>query len=111
RRLIRTNRRVLDADPHGEPVIRDEILALSPTDAALSGARSRGFIVDRQQAIEAMNIRVVVLKAPPGMSTKAALRTLREADPGGSYDYNHIYSSSGAISAAGSPASPTSPTG
>jgi subtilisin family serine protease len=101
RRLIRTNRRVLDADPHGEPVIRDEILALSPTDAALGGARSRGFIVDRQQAIEAMNIRVVVFKAPPGMSTKAALRTLREADPGGSYDYNHIYSSSGAVSAAG----------
>jgi len=101
RRLIRTNRRVLDADPHGEPVIRDEILALSPTDAALSGARSRGFIVDRQQVIEAMNIRVVVFKAPPGMSTKAALRTLREADPGGSYDYNHIYSSSGAVSAAG----------
>ncbi len=100
-RLIRTNRRVLDADPHGEPVIRDEILGLSPTDAALGGARSRGFIVDRQQTIEALNIRVVVFRAPSGMSTKAALRTLREADPGGSYDYNHIYSSSGAISPAG----------
>jgi len=32
------------------------------------------------------------------MSTKKALRTLREADPGGSYDYNHIYSGGGALS-------------
>jgi subtilisin family serine protease len=36
------------------------------------------------------------------MTTKKALRTLREADPGGSYDYNHIYSGGGAIGAGAS---------
>ena len=100
-RLIHANRRVVDADPDGEPVIRNEILGLAPTDAALDGARSLGFIVEREQTIAALNIRLVVFKASRGMSTKKALRTLREADPGGSYDYNHIYSGSGAISRGG----------
>jgi hypothetical protein len=101
-RLIRANPRVVDADPNDEPVVRNEILGLAPTDAALDHARSLGFTVDREQAIGAMNIRLVVLRAPGGMTTKKALRTLREADPGGSYDYNHIYSGGGAIGAGAS---------
>jgi hypothetical protein len=95
-RLIRANPRVVDSDPNGEPVVRNEILGMAPTDAALDHARSLGFTVDREQAIGAMNIRLVVFRAPEGMTTKKALRTLREADPGGSYDYNHIYSGAGA---------------
>jgi len=113
-RLIRANSRVVDADPNGEPVVRNEILGLAPTDAALDHARSIGFAVDREQNIDAMNIRVVVLTAPQGMSTKKALRTLREADPGGSYDYNHIYSGGGAIGGGASSrggAEPTDPKG
>jgi hypothetical protein len=94
-RLIRGNPRIVDTDPNGEPVVRNEILALAPTDAALVHARSLGFIADREQTIGAMNFRLTVFRAPPGMSTKKALRTLREADPGGSYDYNHIYSGGG----------------
>src|SRR5260370_20487150 len=95
-RLIRGNSRVVDADPNGEPVVRNEILGLAPADAALDHARSIGFVVDREQRIGAMNIRLVVFRAPGGMSTKKALRTLREVDPAGSYDYNHIYSGGGA---------------
>ena len=80
-RLIRANPRIVDADPNGEPVVRSEILGLALTDAALVHARSLGFIVDREQTIGAMNFRVTVFRTPPGMSTKKALRTLREADP------------------------------
>jgi subtilisin family serine protease len=98
-RLIRANRQTIDTDPQGEPVIRSEILAMSPGDAALQGARARGFSIDREQLIESLNIHLVVLKAPPDMSTKKALRSLRDADPGGSYDYNHVYSGGGAVSA------------
>jgi Subtilase family len=100
-RLIRANRQVVDTDPNGEPVIRNEILGLSPTDAALDHARSLGFIVDREPIIGIMNIHLVVFRAPQGMSTKKALRTLRQADPGGSYDYNHIYTGGGALSRGG----------
>jgi hypothetical protein len=99
-RLIRANPRVVDADPNGEPVVRNEILGLAPTDAALDHARSLGFLVDREQTIGGMNIRVVVLRAPQTMTTKKALRTLRDADPGGSYDYNHLFSGGGAVSGA-----------
>jgi hypothetical protein len=97
-RLIRGNRRIIDSDPNGEPVIRNEVLALSPSDAALDGAGSLGFIIDREHDIGGMNIRLVVLRAPPQLSTKRALRVLREADPDGSYDYNHIYSGGGVSS-------------
>src|ERR1700731_1530286 len=37
-RLIRANPRVVEADPNGEPVVRNEILSLAPTDAALDRA-------------------------------------------------------------------------
>src|ERR1700730_682276 len=96
-RLIRANPRVVDADPNGEPVVRNEILSLAPTDAALDRAPTLGFIVDRERTIDGMNVRVLVLRAPQGMTTKKALRTLREADSAGSYDYNHIYSAAGPL--------------
>jgi hypothetical protein len=100
-RLVRAHRQVVDTDPDGEPVVRNEILGLSPADAALDQARSLGFSIDREQTIGAMNIRLVVFRAPQGMSTNKALRALRRADPGGSYDYNHIYSGGGALSRGG----------
>ena len=34
---------------------------------------------------------LVVLQAPEGMSTRRALKKLRELDPDGQYDYNHLY--------------------
>ena len=108
-RLIRANRQTVDADPNGEPVIRSEILGLALSEAALDGARSRGFMVDREQSIGAMNIRLAVLRAPHGMSTQQALRSLREADPEGSYDYNHIYSRGGTMLGPGTAAAGAAP--
>ncbi|MGH9560695.1 MAG: hypothetical protein ACRD3S_04505, partial [Terracidiphilus sp.] len=96
-RLIRANRQVVDTDQNGDPIVRSEILALSPADAAVDAARARGFTVDRESAIGPMNIRLVVFTAPQKLSTKKALRILREADPAGSYDYNHIYGGGGAV--------------
>jgi hypothetical protein len=99
--LIRANPRLVGEDPNGEPVVLHEILGLSPTDAALDRARALGFAVDREQTLDAMNIRLVVFATPRAMSTMKALRTLRDADPGGSYDYNHIYTGSGEPSRSG----------
>src|SRR3984957_5981975 len=96
-RLIRANRRVVDTDQTGDPIVRNEILGLSPADAAVDRARAAGFTVDREQVIAPMNLRLVVFKAPQNLSTKQALRVLRDADPGGSYDFNHIYSGAGSL--------------
>lgn len=94
-RLVRSNRRLLDLDANGEPIVRGEILALSP-DETPPRARSLNFAVARERSIETMNIHLLVLRAPDSMSTKQALRLIRESDPDGVYDYNHIYLSSGA---------------
>ncbi|MEA3152103.1 MAG: hypothetical protein QOD56_3042, partial [Gammaproteobacteria bacterium] len=94
-RLIGSNRRVVEADPNGEPIVRGEVLALSPSDEAMQRALAAGFLVAREQGIAAADLRLIVLTAPEGLSTRRALEHLRKADPGGTYDYNHIYTNAG----------------
>jgi hypothetical protein len=97
KRLIQSNRRLIEADPNGEPIVRSEILATAMSEDAIARAQARGFVIDRKQAIDSANIQLLVLKAPPGMATKKALHQLREADPTGLYDFNHIYTESAAL--------------
>ena len=54
--------------------------------------------MDREQAIAGADLRLLVVKTPPGTATHKALRELRDADPNGLYDYNHIYLGSGLVS-------------
>src|ERR1700722_5502238 len=92
KQLIRANRRAVDTDPNGAPVVRGEILALSLSDQALALAQAHGFVVDRQRSIAGTDISLVVLKIPGSLSVKKALQQLRDADPNGVYDYNHLFS-------------------
>jgi len=96
-RLIRANPRTIATDPHGNPIVRDELLAFSPSASALEAVRALGFGVVREQTIEDLDIRLVVLRPPAKLSIAKALRQLREADPTGSYDFNHIYSGGGIV--------------
>ena len=90
--LIHDNRRVIEADPHGDPIVRGEILALAMSNQAQAQARSHGFTIEREVA----SAGLLVLKTPADFATKKALRALRESDSQGVYDYNHIYMSVGA---------------
>lgn len=99
RDLLRANRAALEADPRGAPAIRNEVVALSPSQEALARARAEGFSVGRTRTLEGLDTTMVVLQAPPRMSTRRALRWLRRADPGGVYDYNHILMGSGEVPA------------
>ena len=94
--LVRDNRRRIDTDLHGNPIVRGEVLAWSPTEAALAHAKGLGFAITREQSIESLHVQVVVLGAPNGVATRKALKMLREGDPDGSYDFNHIYLQSAA---------------
>ena len=96
RELLRTERERVEAGPDGQPVLRRQVGALSPTPEALEQARAEGFTVLSDKPLEALGLRLVVLQAPEGMSTRRALKRLRELDPEGSYDYNHLYLDSGA---------------
>ena len=99
RELLRTNRAGLEADPRGAPILRSEVVALSPSPAALESARTEGFNVGRTRTLEGLDVTIVVLQAPPGMSTRRALQRLRQLDPGGTYDFNHVYLESGIVMA------------
>ncbi len=108
REILRTERATVESDPDGQPILRRQVGALSPTPAALEGARAAGFKVLRTESLDALGLSLVVLEAPDGMSTRHALKTLRELDPEGQYDYNHLYLGAGAASeeTAPTPAAP-----
>lgn len=96
RELLRTERDRVESGPDGQPILRRQVGALSPTPEALERARAAGFTVLRDHALDGLGLRLVVLQAPEGMSTRRALKRLRELDPEGSYDYNHLYLDSSA---------------
>jgi subtilisin family serine protease len=98
--LLRRHRDVLEADPRGEPAVRREILAWSPSKAGLAAASAAGLSVLRETRLEGLDETVVVLRVPEQAATAAVLQQLRALDPDGSYDFNHIYTGSGAVGAA-----------
>ncbi|MGJ7914349.1 S8 family serine peptidase [Massilia sp. LXY-6] len=111
-RLLREHPDVLEADPRGEPIVRAEILAWSPSAAGLDAARAAGLRVLREERFEELGQNLVVLGVPAGGLTAALLERLRALDPEGHYDFNHVYTGSGGVAPAqasgqGAPASAT----
>ena len=82
---------VLEKSPQGDLIVRHEVLAYAPSDAALSAAAAAGFTVVSQDTLDGIGARVAVFDAPHGMSTHEALKRLHTLDPAGVYDYNDIY--------------------
>ena len=95
RELLRENRRALEADPAGEPIVRSQILALGMNGEAIAAAEARGFQVVQTDGLGDAGA-MTTLRAPRGMSTRRALRALRQADPNGVYDFDHLHLESGA---------------
>lgn len=97
RELLRNHRDVLEADPAGEPVRRGELLLVSPAQASVDTALAQGFTLLREQVLEGLDLRSVVLRPPPGTATAAALARLRALDPQLEVDFNHVYTHSGSV--------------
>ena len=89
--LVRDNRRTLDVDDQGNPVRRDEIIAIGATRDMLAKAQAAGFSVVRSDTIEGLGIATVQFAPPKGKSARKALKQLREIDPTGSYSLDPIY--------------------
>ena len=98
--LLQQHRAVLEPDPRGEPVVRGEILAWSPSAQGLAAAQTLGLAVHSEQTMDGGE-RMVVLRVTDGRSTAAALERLRALDPDGAYDFNHVYTGSGAAPGGG----------
>ena len=97
RERLQRYRGVLESDPNGELIVRNEVIVVAPGAAVLDAARAAGFTAEGEAN------RIVVLRAPPGLSTAEALERLRSLDPRGQYDFNHIYLPAGGVTAEPSP--------
>ncbi|MDD5335979.1 MAG: S8 family serine peptidase [Rhodoferax sp.] len=99
RQLLRDHPDLLEADPAGEPMRRQELLLVSPAAALVDAAVALGFVVLREQWLAELALRQLVLRPPPGWSTAEALERLRALEPQVEADFNHVYTRSGETSA------------
>jgi subtilisin family serine protease len=91
RDLLRRYPGQVERDPRGAPAVRAVIIALAPDEQALQQALTRGFLIQSDETLAPLGDRVVTLLVPDGISTRRALRDLRDADPNGSYDFDHLF--------------------
>jgi len=95
--LLRRHAGEVERDPRGEPIVRAELVLLSPSGVTLDAARNQGYVVLREDVLEGLGERTVVLRAPRGGSTAEALRRLQALDPKLEVDFNHLYLPGGEV--------------
>jgi hypothetical protein len=88
------NPAVFDVDLLGNRIVRNEVLALAPTAQAVTQAQNLNFAILQDNQVGALG-RLIVFAAPQGMTAVQALNALRQADPNGAYELNHVYDPSG----------------
>ncbi|MGW8704677.1 S8 family serine peptidase [Brevundimonas sp. NPDC055814] len=108
RELIRRSGGALERDPSGWPVVTGEVLAMDLSDAARAQAQGIGFILLREERMEALDLTITVLAPPPRMSLARAAERLRRIDPAAEITFNHIHAPAGVAEAATVRRGPTS---
>ena len=93
--VLRAYPHELERGPSGEVVLRGVVLAVDPTPDALVRAKGEGFAVVQEPTEADLDLRIVGLRAPEGMSASAALKRLRALDRQGAYDFDPIYGFAG----------------
>jgi subtilisin family serine protease len=106
--LIREHRDQLEADEHGNAVVRGEVVALSPGEELLKRAEAAGFRVGERNRVGDLDLEVVTLEAPQGVSAREALRRLKKLDPKAAFELDHLYEPSG-VARAGAEAATAAP--
>jgi hypothetical protein len=93
--LIRQNRAVLEADEHGLPVRRGVLIAANPDPVSLQAALRAGFTIAGEDIEQSLELRLVKLALPHGMSARDAIKRLRKAAPALQVDYDHVFEPAG----------------
>lgn len=91
RLLLRRHRDVLDTDPRGELIVRNEVLLLAPDAGTLLRVEQAGFLVQRRLELAPLGLEAAVLRTPPRTGTRQALRRLRRLAPEAESAFNHVY--------------------
>jgi subtilisin family serine protease len=107
--LVRAHPADLDVDPRGAPVIKDEVLILSPSPKALAAAASLGLTISRTERLDALDINVVTLTLPDRLNVRDAVKRLKRADPTAQVEFNHVYQEAGGITASSAAPGPAAP--
>ncbi len=94
--LLQRHGNLLEQDPRGEPAVRSEILAWSPSAAGREAALAAGLTIIRERQLDGLDEIMVVFAVPAALRTADVLARLRILDPEGSYDFNHVYTGSSA---------------
>jgi subtilisin family serine protease len=88
--LLHNERRRVDVDAHGQPVLRGEFLLLDGSPATLAAAVAAGFTEVRRDHND-LGFDIVVLRDTRDRSATRAMRALQEAAPQAEFAYQHIY--------------------
>lgn len=94
--LIRRSDGALQEDPQGWPVVRAEIVVIDLDAEARAWALAEGYVVLREERLEALDLTTSVLAPPPRMRLGRAVDQLRRRYPALTVEYNHVFSPAGA---------------
>jgi len=98
--LLQRHPRELTLDPQGHAIVRAELLALpSSPEARARLLAEPGVALIEETQLDGLDLRWLLLRADASL-----LPRLRELDPQGQYDYQHIYLGSGAAGGRAEPA-------
>jgi hypothetical protein len=101
--LLRREPQRLERLSDGTVVVRGELLLESPSPALLAAAQAAGFRVEHDEALGDLGLRLVVLHAPGGVDTAAALARLRSMGAPEAADVNPLYLPAGEAAAPSPP--------
>ncbi len=88
--LLRAERRRVDVTPAGDAMRRGEYLALDASEDMLARARAAGFDVVRHEA-DAFAPSIAQLRDTRARAPARGMRALRDAMPGATIEYHHLY--------------------
>jgi Subtilase family len=80
-----------DFDSRGFPTRRGELISLDLSKEQIKAAKQRGFRVIDTVKLPALDMLMVRLRAPDGMSAADAIKLLRASDPDTFYELDHYF--------------------
>lgn len=105
--LIRQHDDVIEADPHGDPILKREILVVSPSKQDVAKFAASGFTIASTRTLRDLDLELTTLVVPAAFSsTGDALLRLQEISPNVIMDFDHLYTMSEAEDAPGRATSP-----
>jgi hypothetical protein len=93
--FVHRNRDSVEFDDRRQPARRGEAILLDPDPAAIEAARSEGYSLIEQSAIEGLGIEYARLSLPEGESLAAGLKRLRKLLPGKTVTADELHFMSG----------------